>query len=202
MRNDGGCVAPKKAANTCTHTHTHTYTHTHSVCVCAKWAWLKMKLWFESTFPLWTPGLEPPPSFAGSNLSDATQPPWTSVLREEQLRSSDQELRPLRAQLRSRVEEAKASWTGCPVYLGFHVLKIFFHYIYGPVFRVATPPPPPHMVWVPQNPVPRPPGPRPRAPGSCHLRSHPHPDPLNSHPDTPAPPPPGQANPQPTINQP
>ena len=66
--------------------------------------------------------------------------------------------------------------------------------IYGPVFRVATPPPPPYGMGPPGPP----PGPRPRAPGSCHLRSHP----LNSHPDTPAPPPPGQANPQPTINQP
>ena len=38
------------------------------------------------------------------------------------------------------------------------------------------PPPPPYGMG--------PPGP---PPGSCHLRSHPHPDPLNSHPDTPTP---------------
>ena len=82
---------------------------------------------------------------------------------------------------------------GITVYLSICI----YIYIYGPVFRVATPPPPPHMVWVPQEPPPPP-----RPPGSCHLRSHPHPDPLNSHPDIPVPPPPGQANPQPTINQP
>ena len=82
-----------------------------------------------------------------------------------------------------------------------YVYIYIYTYIWSrvPCCYPPPPPPPPHMVWVPQAP---PPGPRPRAPGSCHLRSHPHPDPLNSHPDTPAPPPPGQANPQPTINQP
>ena len=59
--------------------------------------------------------------------------------------------------------------------------------------------PPP--IWYGSSRTPPPPA-RPEPPaGSCHRRSHPHPDPLNS-PDTPAPPPPGQANPQPTISQP
>ena len=65
-------------------------------------------------------------------------------------------------------------------------IYIYVYAIYGPVFRVATPPlPPPHMVWSPRTP---PAGPRPRASGSWHLRSHPHPEPPQlapRHPGTP-----------------
>ena len=37
------------------------------------------------------------------------------------------------------------------MYIGIYI----YIYIYGPVFRVATPPPPSHMVWVPQDPPPK-----------------------------------------------
>ena len=60
-------------------------------------------------------------------------------------------------------------------------------------------PPPPRWYGSPRPP----PNPRPRAPGSWHLRSHPHPDPLNSHPGTPTPRTSQPAtNPKPTLNTP
>ena len=62
------------------------------------------------------------------------------------------------------------------------------------------PPPPPDGMGPPGPPPAPARDPEPPDPGT--YGPTPTPTHLNSHPDTPAPPPPGQANPQPTINQP
>ena len=71
-------------------------------------------------------------------------------------------------------------------------------YIYGTVFRVATPPLPQDGMG--QSPAPPARDPKPPDPGT--YGPTPHPDPLNSHPDTPAPTPdkPPATNRKPTLN--
>ena len=86
-----------------------------------------------------------------------------------------------------------ANWN---MYIYIYVYKYIYIYIWSRVPCCYPPPPPPYGM-VPQEPPP------PQArPGSWHLRSHPHPDPLNSHPETPAPPLQPATNHKPTLNYP